>query len=57
MSLIRVALVIFSLHHNENPKTEVGIRNWGYCCDRTDHISAWNKVDFGTFDLESIGML
>ena len=29
MSFIRVALVMVFLHSNENPKTEIGTRDWG----------------------------
>ena len=37
-------------------KTEVTFRLW-YCCDSPDHAFVWKNVDFGTLNLESIGML
>jgi hypothetical protein len=38
-------------------KTEISTRDWGYCCDRPDHVFVWKNVDAGAFDLENYGML
>lgn len=54
---IRVVLFVVFLHNNGNPKTEIGTKDWEYCCDRPDHVFVWKNIDVGTLDLESHGMV
>jgi hypothetical protein len=50
-SFITVALVMVSVHNSKTFTKTVGIRDWGYCYDRPDHVFVWKNVDFGILDL------
>ena len=56
MSFIRFALVMVAVHSSKTLRQKLVLK-LGHCCDRPDYAIVQKNVDFGTLNLESIGML
>jgi hypothetical protein len=50
--LPEVALAMVIHYSNDKPKTEIGTRIVGYCCDRHDHAFGWIVKRLWSFGLE-----